>query len=411
MKKLFVFLFVSLATGVFFASDANAQTITAESIIEGYTQSGVAKTDVVVNSYDYLTQHTFPVLGGGVVISDSFYTGSDDCTGTIGISILTASSSPLLGGASTGCGAGGLYLPSTNLSLLVSPTNADGWFIWFSTQPFVNFDPNKTARYFLLYFFDSTAQTITFVPWNELTLTPPAPPEGRTAVITSSQQPAPYPTHVFESTDTINFSFDYQVGSPVISGDVGVKITNLITGTTTRLAKAHTLLSTSFASSTSLEKGYYEYQPFIEVDIFGSIWGGGIQDLILGAPIPIYVEVDPALSPIFAPQTPDFGDISWECDFGWAGDSICQVVGYLFVPSGQSFQEFINLKDSLATVIPFGYFFQAIEIRKKIELPEGVYLAQLPLRAELFSPVDVGMSVIIVILFGWWIIFFFRDIK
>lgn len=407
----FFFLSLFFLGGI---QNSQAQTITAQDIIAGYTAFGTAKTDEAVNAYSHLNQWIWPVSGQYAQVPKTAFVGSDNCIGTIGLNILTASSTLIAGGGgggTSGCATNGLFFPPFDFLSLGVNIGVSGWYVWYSLKPFGNFDPNKSTRYFLLYYFDASSQEITIVPWDELTLTPPPPPAGRTGVIISSQQPAPLPVTVFQPIDVIDFSFDYQVGTPVISGDVGVKITNLTTGTTTRLAKEHTFFSTSFSATTTLSRGYYEYQPFIEVDVIGSIWGGGVQDVILGAPVPVYVDVDPTLPPILPPETPEFGDLSWECDYGWGTDSICKVFGFLLVPSGSSFREFINLKDSLAEVVPFGYFFQAIEIRKELQQPTASSPFALPLKDEIFNKFDVALTALLIILFSIWVINFFRDIK
>lgn len=69
---------------------------------------------------------------------------------------------------------------------------------------------------------------------------------------------------------------------------------------------------------------------------------------------------------------------------------------FLFVPSGDALNEYINLGDRLDSVKPFGYFTQALDAIGGVSTSTSAYtMPEIPFQTAIFDPLRDGMSVML----------------
>jgi len=160
----------------------------------------------------------------------------------------------------------------------------------------------------------------------------------------------PQNNQVYDVDEPVTIAFNYYNGTPNMT-DAGVIIKNLSfnqllsTPTTTITVSGEDI----YTFTAGFSDGFYSLQPYL---INGtSTITGNIQYFTVGSTTQFQ-------SP-FVPPNSTSTDFSFECDLeNIVTNSICNVFGFLIIPSGESLNSITQFNQSLSTKFPFVYIYQ-----------------------------------------------------
>lgn len=211
-----------------------------------------------------------------------------------------------------------------------------------------------------------------------------------------------------QPTTTVTFNFDYFFNDTT---DYGVYthttafITDLTIGTTVPMYAQEILASGggNYTATTTLTQGhYYMWQPKMY----------GATSTILGN-LQTFDVVTYSGQMSFIPPTgtSTIGELTLECGEGFITGSICNLVGYLFVPSSDILNKFSGLWDNVKTKKPFGYITTTIDALTDLDTNStGAFdLGTVPFQSAIFDPLKIALGSILWALYA--IYFYQRRLK
>jgi hypothetical protein len=120
---------------------------------------------------------------------------------------------------------------------------------------------------------------------------------------------------------------------------------------------------------------------------------------------------------VYDPPTGTSTDITITCDpeSGFFSNSLCNIFVYLFKPSDTSFNNFVFLYDTIKTKPPFGYLISATNAWGTLSTSStstfSFATSTALLNDTIFSPLRIGVSLLLWFLLGMWIFNRFRHFQ
>jgi len=210
-----------------------------------------------------------------------------------------------------------------------------------------------------------------------------------------------------QASTSVTFRYDYFFND-VDYGDIthaGGILTDLTSATTTALTPLEIVASgqsTYQSTQTLIEGHYYMWQPKLY----------GATSTILGN-FQTFDVVTYSGQQTFLPptSTSTIGELTLECGDGIIVGSICNLMGYLFVPSNDILNKFSGLWDNVKTKKPFGYITVTIDALTDLDTTgTGAFdLGTVPFQSAIFDPFKIAIGSILWALYA--IYFYQRRIK
>jgi len=209
-----------------------------------------------------------------------------------------------------------------------------------------------------------------------------------------------------QPSTNVNFRFDYYFNDTVdiLNYDyVSTELTDLSTGQTIILPKQYIALSgldTYDFTSTLVEGDYYMWRPFMHSigTSTSNIYGSNRTFDV--------VTYSGETSPYTQPNSTTT-EMTLECGDTLIAGSICNVLGYLFVPPPTTLDKYANLWQIIKTKRPFGYVTKTIEQLQALDVSgsSAFTLGTVPFMDSIFSPLR---TLIGGILWGLFAIYFYQ---
>lgn len=182
-----------------------------------------------------------------------------------------------------------------------------------------------------------------------------------------------------------------------------VKIRWVETGNTIQQGRSFAIASTTGTSSDTFV--ITDFPPDGTVTAMVTFTNTGCDFQLNSCPFPdsyIYLDILMASGTIASTSAVEYYDTvdvlpeEETCSLTNISACINNALIYLFVPSGDALDEYINLGDRLDTVKPFGYFTQALEAIGTVSTTTSAYtMPEIPFQTAIFDPLRDGMSVML----------------
>jgi hypothetical protein len=110
-------------------------------------------------------------------------------------------------------------------------------------------------------------------------------------------------------------------------------------------------------------------------------------------------------------STSTIGELTLECGDSLITGSVCNLIGYLFVPSSDILNKFSSLWDNVKTKKPFGYVTTTITALTSLDTnsAQAFDLGTVPFQSAIFDPFKIAMGSILWALYA--IYFYHRRVK
>ena len=210
-----------------------------------------------------------------------------------------------------------------------------------------------------------------------------------------------------QPTTTVTFDFDYYFNDAdfgVYTNTIAV-VTDLTMGTTVPMVSQEINASGggTYSQTATLTSGhYYMWQP----KIYGASASvlGNFQTFDV-------VTYSGQMSFIPPTSTSTIGELTLECGDGFVTGSICNLIGYLFVPSSDVLNKFSGLWDNVKNKPPFGYVTMTINSLTSLDTNSAMAfdLGTVPFQTAIFDPFKIALGTILWALYA--IYFYQRRLK